>query len=74
MKRCSHSIVQGIVDGYKHGNPKNICRCTGQAYYAADGKKVLGVRKKGHFLDTFGNSAENAQETMLEVSFLADVI
>lgn len=46
MKRCSHYVVWGIVDGYKHGKPRNNCRCTGQAYFAAGGKKVVGVLKK----------------------------
>lgn len=50
MKTCSHNIVWGIVDGCKHGKPRNNCSCTGQAYYGADGRKVAGILKKRHFL------------------------
>lgn len=35
---------------------------------------MVGVLKKGHFLDTFGNIVENAQETVLEIRFLAAII
>lgn len=73
MKRCSHSIVWGIVDSYKHGKPRNNCRCTRQAYYAGDGKKAQEFSRKGLFY-YLGNNAENAQETMLEVNFLSAVI
>lgn len=73
-KKQPHYSVWGTVEGYTHGKPRSNCRCTQQAYCAADGKKVVGVLKKGHFLDTFGNFVENAQETVLEIRFLAAVI